>query len=93
MKPKILICDSKNLIPAVFFFKSFLNIKPSSLAASKRKNQSLCLLVVLLRMKTWLAYVRGKLGHLPGEKGSLNLTFALGMARACQLMSVWALRM
>lgn len=38
MKPKILICDSKNLIPEMFF-KSFFN-RPSSPAARKRKNQS-----------------------------------------------------
>lgn len=37
--------------------------------------------------------VHGKLGHLSEEKGSLNLRFALGMASACQFMSVWPLRM
>jgi len=95
MKPKIPICDSKNLIPEIFFL-SFLN-RPSSLATRKRKNQSFeipyVLAVVLLRTKTWFAYVHGERRHLSEEKCSLNLTFALGMASACQFMSVWALRM
>ena len=38
MKPKVLICVSKILIPEMFL-KSFLNW-PSSLTAIKRKNQS-----------------------------------------------------
>lgn len=82
------------------FLKFFKELSQLAFQTSSQKEEKIvfgdsvdALIFVLLSIETWFAHVHGKLGHLSEEKGSLNLTFAPGMASACQFMSVWALRM
>lgn len=91
-EPKILIYDSENLIPEMFSM-TFLNW-PSSPAARKRKNQHFKVPYVLaccaVKDQDPACVCAWETGALLWAKGSLNLTAALGMASACQFMSVWA---
>lgn len=74
------------------FSTTFLNW-PSSPAARNRENQHFRIPYVLaccvVKDQDPLCVCAWKTGALLWAKGSLKLTWALGMASACQLLSVW----